>query len=269
MNWRLFLDEPQDGAWNMAVDETLTETVEAGVSPPVLRFYGWQPPCLSLGYSQPFEVADSTYCAEHGIDIVRRPTGGRAVLHDVELTYAVAARLAEPPFPTELQACYRAICTALIAGLRQLGVEAELASQPEGGYVPPTEAVPCFVGPAAGEVVVKGRKLIGSAMRRLGGAFLQHGSLLQGWESELQAGCLGVTDADELRAAVITLRDLVSSMPSSATIAKALAAGFGTHLGVTFERSTLTAQEHARALLLARERYGHERWTVRRDSALE
>jgi lipoate-protein ligase A len=252
----------------MAADEALAEAVDAGASPPVLRLYRWQPLCLSLGFSQPFEVADAIYCAENGIDIVRRPTGGRAVLHDVELTYAFAARLAVDPFPADLQACYRAICLALISGLRQLGVVAELAGEPEGEHVRPTEAIPCFIGPAAGEVVVQGRKLIGSAMRKIGNSFLQHGSLLEGFDSDLQAGCLGLPDGAALRAAVVTLRDLMGSVPGSDNIARALAQGFIERFDVTFERSRLTAQEQARAMLLARERYGNERWTVRRDASL-
>jgi lipoate-protein ligase A len=269
MNWRLLVDGPHDGAWNMAADEALAEAVDAGASRPVLRLYRWQPLCLSLGFSQPFEVADAIYCTWNGIDIVRRPTGGRAVLHDVEMTYAVAAPLAVGPFPADLQECYRTICLALIAGLRQLGVVAELAGEPEGGHVRPTEAIPCFIGPAAGEVVVVGRKLIGSAMRKIGNSILQHGSLLEDWDNDLQAGCVGLADGAALRAAVITLRDLLGSVPGSDSVANAIAQGFEERFGITFERSQLTEQEQARAMLLARERYGNERWTVRRDASLQ
>src|SRR2546430_8778970 len=88
--WRLLLDPPAEGAWNMAVDEVLLEGVAAGSSPPTLRFYTWTPACLSLGYFQPFSVVNVEGCRGLGIDIVRRPTGGRAILHDRELTYSVA-----------------------------------------------------------------------------------------------------------------------------------------------------------------------------------
>src|SRR6202022_2425224 len=91
--WRLLLDPPATGAWNMAVDEVLLDGVAVGSAPPSLRFYEWAPPCLSLGYFQPFEVVDVDGCRSLGVDVVRRPTGGRAILHDRELTYSVALPL--------------------------------------------------------------------------------------------------------------------------------------------------------------------------------
>ena len=165
MEWRLIVDAPAGGAWNMAVDEALAEAVDAGASPPVLRLYRWAPPCLSLGFAQPYDAADAAFCAAHAIDVVRRPTGGRAVLHHLELTYSVCAPLGRAPFSRDLQAAYQTICRALVAGLRRLGVAAELSGAPENGMIKPTQAIPCFIGPAAGEVVVGGPQA-----RRLGDA---------------------------------------------------------------------------------------------------
>ena len=267
-SWRLLVEGAQPGAWNMAVDETLAEAVDAGRSAPALRLYRWSPPCLSLGFSQPYAAADAAFCAAHGVDVVRRPTGGRAVLHQHELTYAVAAPLGEGPFTQELQVAYRAICRALVAGLRAVGVAAELAGEPPGGMIKPTAAIPCFVGPAAGEVVAGGRKLVGSAMRRIGGAILQHGSILERWDGALQAGALGLADDSSLRPAVVTIADLVVEAPAPERLAAAIAAGFTAVLGVSLEGSELSGEERARAAFLARERYGHERFTVRRDAAL-
>ncbi|HPS79927.1 MAG TPA: hypothetical protein PLS53_17350, partial [Thermoanaerobaculaceae bacterium] len=113
MRWRLIVDGAQRGAWNMAVDEALVEAVDRGDSPPVLRFYRWEPACLSLGFAQPFGAADAEFCAANGVDLVRRPTGGRAVLHHLEQTYCVLARLNERPFTADLQAAYQGICRAL------------------------------------------------------------------------------------------------------------------------------------------------------------
>jgi len=234
----------------------------------VLRLYRWTPPALSLGFSQPFEAADAAFCSAHGVDVVRRPTGGRAVLHHLELTYAVLAPLGAGPFTHDLQAAYAAICRALVAGLGALGVPAELSGRPEGELVKPTQAIPCFVGPAAGEVVADGRKLVGSAMRRVGDSILQHGSILEGWDGALQAGCLGLPDDSGLRPAVVTLADLLGAAPAAETLARAIAEGFAATFSVGLERSSLTAEERARASLLERERYGHERFTVRRDRAL-
>jgi lipoate-protein ligase A len=258
--WRLISDAPAPGAWNMAVDEALAEAVDAGASPPVLRLYRWAPPCLSLGFAQPHEAADAAFCATHGIDVVRRPTGGRAVLHHLELTYSVCAPLGRGPFTRDLQAAYRTICRGLVSGLRRLGVPAELSGAPDGGMIRPTAAIPCFIGPAAGEVVAGGRKLVGSAMRRVGDAILQHGSILEGWDGVLQAGCLGLVDDSELRPAVVTLGDVLGAPPEPAVLASALAAGFTEALVTSFTSSSLTAAERSRAAELERERHAHERW---------
>jgi len=269
VEWRLILDGPGPGAWNMAADEALAESVDAGRSAPVLRLYRWRPPCLSLGFAQPFEAADAAFCAAHGVDVVRRPTGGRAVLHQLELTYAVLAPLGRGPFAQDLQAAYKAICRALVAGLRTLGVPAELSGEPEGGHIRPTEVIPCFIGPASGEVVSGGRKLVGSAMRRTGGSILQHGSILEGWDGALQAGCLGLPDDAALRPAVITLSDVLgATRPGPEALAQAIVAGFVETFGVGFVATGLGPEEQERARLLSRERYAHERWTVRRDQDL-
>jgi lipoate-protein ligase A len=268
MRWRLIGEGAQRGAWNMAVDEALVEAVDAGTSAPVLRLYRWSPPCLSLGFSQPYEAAGAGFCAAHGVDVVRRPTGGRAVLHHLELTYAVLAPLGRGPFTHDLQAAYRTICGALVAGLSSTGVAAELSGEPHGGHLRPTEAIPCFIGPAAGEVVAGGRKLVGSAMRRVGDSILQHGSILEGWDGQLQAGCLGLADDSSLRPAVVTVADLLGRAPGAGRLEEAIAAGLAFTLGAEFEPSVLTPRERARAALLARERYGHERFTVRRDPSL-
>ena len=267
-SWRLIADGAAPGAWNMAVDEALAEAVAAGASPPVLRLYRWSPACLSLGFAQPPAAADAAFCAAHGIDVVRRPTGGRAVLHHLELTYGVAAPLGRGPLGFDLQAAYRAICAALVAGLGRLGVPAELSGAPTAGMIRPIEALPCFVGPASGEVIAGGRKLVGSAMRRVGDAILQHGTILEGWDGALQAGCLGLADDSSLRPAVITLADLLGDVPAPELHASAIVAGFEATFGVAFEASALSAAERARAGLFARERYGHPRWTIDRDPAL-
>jgi lipoate-protein ligase A len=268
VQWRVIVDDAHPGAWNMAADEALAEVVDTGISAPVLRLYRWHPLCLSLGFSQPYGAADGAFCAAHGVDVVRRPTGGRAVLHHLELTYSVLAPLGQGPFSQDLQAAYQTVCRALVAGLARLGVPAGLSGEPEGGHISPTQAIPCFVGPAAGEVVAQGRKLVGSAMRRHGHSLLQHGSILEGWDGALQAGCLGLPDDSSLRPAVVTLSDLLGAPPRGEVLAGAIAAGFAETFGVRLAPSSLTPEEAARTRLLARERYGHARWTVHRDSAL-
>lgn len=263
MRWRLLVTEAAPGAWNMAVDEAVGRAVAKGESPPTLRFFRWQPPCLSLGFNQPYDVADEAFCVAHGLDITRRPTGGRAVLHHYELTYSVAVPLGLPPFPRDLQGCYRLICQALIAGLRHLGVAAELSKAP-ASLIPPGSAAPCFIQPAGGEIVVGGRKLVGSAMRRLGAAILQHGSLLLDWDSQLQAGALGLSSDRSLRPAVVTLADLLGKIPPWETLVEALTVGFATTLEAELDPGGLSEGELGLAQRLAREVYGHPRFVKER-----
>jgi lipoate-protein ligase A len=170
--WRLLLDGPGAGPWNMAVDEVLLRSAQRG-APPTLRFYSWDGSWLSLGFAQRLDGARLAACRGAGVGIVRRATGGRAVLHGADLTYAVAA----PPsaLPAGLHATYARIGEALRQGLRTLGVEAERSAT--GRAAAGQGAFDCFQSPAADEICAKGRKLAGSAQRRAGGGVLQHGSL--------------------------------------------------------------------------------------------
>src|SRR5438094_9157784 len=127
--WRLLLDPPAEGAWNMAVDEVLLDGVAAGSAPPTLRFYSWMPACLSLGYFQPSSVVNVEGCHGLGIDIVRRPTGGRAILHDRELTYSVALPASVLGHDAGILPSYRRLSVALQAGLARLGIRVRLARE--------------------------------------------------------------------------------------------------------------------------------------------
>lgn len=248
----------------MAVDEAIARAVAAGRSQPTLRFFRWDPPCLSLGFNQPYTVAAESFCRAHGIEITRRPTGGRAVLHHRELTYSVAVPLGFGPFPRDLQGCYRLICQALISGLRRLGVAAELSAAPEA-LIPPKSAAPCFIQPAGGEIVVGSRKLVGSAMRRLSSVVLQHGSLLVEWDSRLQAGALGLDSDSTLRSAVVTLAELLPRLPTWEELTAALTAGFAATVEGELVAGALSDGERAEAERLAREVYGHPRFVVHRE----
>ncbi len=263
MGWRLLVTEPAPGAWNMAVDEAVARAVDSGESPPTLRFFRWQPPCLSLGFNQPYTVADAGFCRLHGVDITRRPTGGRAVLHHHELTYSVAVPLGLAPLPRDLQGSYRLVCQGLVSGLRGLGVLAELSPAPSG-LIHPKSAAPCFIQPAGGEIVVGGRKLVGSAMRRLGKVILQHGSLLLGWDPFLQAGALGLASDTSLRTAVVTVGELLGEVPPWEVMVEHLVAGFSRTLEAELVPGALSPEERELASYLAREVYGHPRFVEKR-----
>jgi len=170
--WRLLLDAPASGPWNMAVDEALLRSAQRG-APPTLRFYSWDGLWLSLGFAQALSPARRAACREAGVGIVRRATGGRAVLHGGDLTYSVTAPASA--LPAGLQATYARIGEALRAGLAALGVAVERAGPSRAAAE--QRAFDCFQAPAAEEICAGGRKLAGSAQRRAGGAVLQHGSL--------------------------------------------------------------------------------------------
>jgi len=249
--WRLLLDNDLPGALNMARDAAILDAVADGAGPPTLRLYGWSRPCLSLGRHQRPDAADSGFCRAHGIDIIRRPTGGRAVLHHLELTYAVIAPIGRPPLPAGLQDAYRRICGALVRWCGALGIDAELTPGEVNVQLPsPRSAVPCFEAPAGGEVVVKGRKLIGSAMRCHSGVILQHGAILLGWDSELQAGSMGLTNDHHLRPLITTLTDELGELPNRRRLERSLVTAFSDELGVDFGEGELSAHEieHARQL---------------------
>jgi lipoate-protein ligase A len=245
--WRLIIDGNLTGARNMARDVAMLEAVADGEAGPTVRLYGWHPPCLSLGRHQGIEAADLEFCRAEGIDVVRRPTGGRALLHHFELTYAVIAHLNEGPLPRGLQEAYRAICAVLVRAMRTLGIDAELTGGEVNLQLPnPKTTIPCFEAPAGGEVVVRGRKLVGSAMRAHGGAILQHGAILLDWDGRLQAGAMGLDDDASLRPQVTTLRDELRRELPRAVLEEALVEAFGSELGVEFETEQPSDAERAR-----------------------
>jgi lipoate-protein ligase A len=175
----------------MAVDEELLARAQAGERVPVLRFYGWNPPAVSLGRFQKIEEAVNIgACKRRGFDIVRRITGGRAVLHLHELTYSIIARVDDPLFPPDVHGTYKVIAEGLLAGLRNLGINAEMVSRTNrhAHLVTKNAKDPsCFSSPSWYEIVVDGKKIIGSAQRRLSNAFLQHGSILIDYDPTLEA----------------------------------------------------------------------------------
>ena len=231
----------------MARDMAMLEAVSEGESPPTLRLYGWQPPCLSLGRHQGTEAADLVFCRAQGVDVVRRPTGGRALLHHLEITYAVVAPIGVDPLPRGLQDAYRSICKALVRAMRALEVEAELTGGEVNVHLPsPRSSVPCFEAPAGGEVVVRGRKLIGSAMRTHAGTILQHGAIVLDWDGRLQAGSMGLADDGALRPHITTLRDELARELERPALEETLVEAFTAEFGVQFEPAQPSDAECAR-----------------------
>jgi lipoyl(octanoyl) transferase len=280
--WRLILHAgtPAPGAANMAVDHALLESVQQGAAP-VLRLYAWEPACLSFGRNQ---HAAGTY-DEHairaaGLHAVRRPTGGLAVLHHHELTYAVIAPADPLGGP---RAAYRRINEALVDGLRRLGVPAALAGAAPAPSPLHDTASPCFQAPAPGEVVAAGRKLVGSAQRCERRVLLQHGSILLGgsqqrvtrflappaWRepdgprSAARVAGSATTVAAPVAAAAsgsVTLRELMGEAPPVTEVAEAVAAGFDAVFGTRLALSRLSSKEEVGSARLEA-MYSSDDWT--------
>lgn len=232
-SWRLLDTGAGPGAWNMAVDEAILEAHRAGLAPPTLRVYRWARPTLSLGYAQGLDGIDAEALRAEGVDLVRRPTGGRAVLHAGDLTYAVVAS----GLPGSVSASYRVIADALVDGLAGLG----LAPAMVPGATRPGRSAACFASSTRADLVVDGRKVVGSAQLRREGAVLQHGTIYLARPAALAARLL----PDE--ADVADLASLLGAAPAFEAVRDALAAGIAARFGVALAPGELTGWEAERA----------------------
>lgn len=275
--WRLIEDPPQTGAWNMAVDEAILAAVAAGEAPPTLRMYAWQPACLSIGYGQRYRDIDAAGLRSHGWDVVRRPTGGRAILHTDELTYSVCAPANHPIMQGGILPSYQLISGALLRGLELLAVpatrEAHYDLDPD---IDPRGPV-CFEIPSNWEITFEGRKLIGSAqVRRSGGdtgagGVLQHGTLPLRGDLRRITQALAFTDenarqeaAERLIQRAVTVEEALGRRVSWEEAAHSICRGFEAALGLNFARSTISGSETAHAEQLLSEKFGSPAWTRRR-----
>jgi lipoyl(octanoyl) transferase len=251
--WRLIVDTAmRTGAENMALDEAIMEAVAAGDSPPTLRFYQWAPPCLSLGKRQPLDGVDLAACRADGVDVVRRATGGWAILHTNELTYSVELRPDDPRVSGAILDTYRTLSQGLIAGLRLLGADAEMNPVIPGGAQNTSAA--CFEVPSAYEITLGGRKLIGSAQTRPAGKVLQHGSLpLHGDIARVARYLTFATEqerqalATHLRERATTLSDALERSTPFPEAAQAMARGFAEALNVDLAADEPSTNEVAAA----------------------
>lgn len=243
MNWRLLIEGPANGAYNMAVDEALLESLAAPESQPVLRFYDWQPSCLSIGRFQKFEgleaVSSAVRHGEPGIHWVRRPTGGRAVWHHREITYCAVLRADSlPPHAQSVAGAYRYLSEAFIGGLETLGIHAALApAESKEQRETALRTANCFASATRCDFLVDGRKLIGAAQCRRNGVILQHGSLLLDLDKVAWSRAIGSETAG-----MIALSEL-GVHKSRETIIAALCAGLQRSLGITLVQDQLRSGE--------------------------
>ena len=265
MEWRILPFERAAAAKNMAIDEAVFRKNIRGESPPTLRFYGWRSPALSIGYFQDYrKEVDDEACRKFGVEVVRRPTGGKAVLHERELTYAVVAGADTGLFPPDILKTYLVIGRCLAEGLAGVGIRAEMK---EDGRRPPDGALPsaCFSFPSRYELLVGDRKICGSAQMRSQGAFLQHGSLLTAFDPLRTCEVMLPhrrleKEADRLRNAVTSVGEQAGPALDEEGLRRALREGFERTLGIRFREGMLTPGEQALRDELVEKKYGREEW---------
>ncbi|MHB9132998.1 MAG: lipoate--protein ligase family protein [Armatimonadota bacterium] len=257
--WRFLPPIDGSGAYQMAADVAVLESIRAGISRPVLRFFRWTPACVTLGKFQPAKGnVQLENCRRLGIDVAKRPTGGRAILHDHEVTFSII--LAEHDLPdagSNIMESYRALGKALVAGLRQLGLPAELVdrhAQPGAGTAPTLAAAgnpACFAAKARCDLMVNGRKIIGSAQLRKDGIILQQNSLPLSINFPTWDEVFYRSDWEAVaRAGAVDLWSAAGRQVSYEEVVDALRSGFTTALGISFVTEQLTPTEHERALAL-------------------
>lgn len=246
---RLILEEePSDGVWNMALDRAIQLEHAAGRSPATVRLYRWARPTVTLGRFQSADTVDLAVCRTEGVDVVRRFTGGRGVLHDDELTYSVVAGVGDG-LPRGTSASYRFLCAALVAAYEQLGVRADLTSRPRGSR----SSGACYLHSTQADVSVGTLKLTGSAQVWHNDVVLQHGSFVfaRDVDREARVFCLSEGEKTALAETTVVMSDLVSTRPSFDMVAQAASSAFAQLFDVRCVRAEPTPEEDATARMLA------------------
>ncbi len=263
--WRLLNTGEAEGAMNMAIDEAILRAVAAGLAPATLRFYAWQPACVSLGQAQSANDVDWEACAARGYHVVRRPTGGRAILHTDELTYSVTAPEAEPRMAGGIVESYRRLSAGLLEGLRLMSVPSIEAHHPEAKRQQRASENPvCFQVPSTYEITVGSKKLIGSAQVRREGVVLQHGTLpLTGDIARICDVLASHPNPVRVRDRAATVESVLGHAVSFDEAAEPMARGFASALDLELAPGDLLPQERAWADELRRERYAADAWNRR------
>lgn len=277
-DWRLLITPPNQGAVNMAIDEAILEAVGRGEVLPTLRLYSWRPACLSLGYAQSLAEVDITRLTKLGWDIVRRPTGGKAILHADDLTYSVIGPHTEIRLAGSILESYYRLSRALLSALHYLGINAEVRqkspqvansnqSSVETNKITPPGPV-CFEMPSTYEITMEDKKLIGSAQARRKEGILQHGSVPLYGDLTRITQCLKFSSeearfiaADRLLKRAATIESTLGKRIDWETAAQTFSRAFQETLNLDFHPSSLTPFEEKRAAELVRTKYAHPSWT--------
>jgi lipoyl(octanoyl) transferase len=268
IQWRLIIDRPASGSWNMAVDDALLEAAQGEGYIPTLRLYSWNPPCLSLGHAQHIREVDQEALIKMGWDLVRRPTGGRAILHIDELTYSITGNAEQPILKGGILESYQKISQAFIQMLRKYSLDprSREEAQQTKNQVEPV----CFEIPSNYEITVAGKKIIGSAQARRKNAILQHGAIPLTGDISRIIKVLTYTDEDSRTEAAqrvllraTTIADQTGKSVSWHQSAMDLVRAFKETHNLDFKDGELTAEERISAKKIEQEKYGNKLWNER------
>lgn len=274
--WRLLITPPARGIWNMAIDEAILQSLGDEGMVPTLRLYEWRPPCLSLGYAQPSSDVDPIRLQQFGWGLVRRPTGGRAILHTDELTYSVIGPPEEPRLAGGVLESYQVLSSALLEALHMLSIPAELKPPQPGlsenlSNATTTDKGPvCFEIPSTYEIVAHGKKILGSAQARRREGVLQHGSLPLFGDLSRIVQVLSFPDEDQrakaaerLLARAATVETIIHRRLDWQTVSQAFIQAFTDVLQLDLQPGDLTRKELVRAEQLIIEKYANPDWINR------
>jgi len=263
--WRLLLTPPSRGAWNMAVDEAILQGMGDGSALPTLRLYAWDPCCLSLGYAQPLGDVDLPRVHALGWDLVRRLTGGRAVLHTDEITYSIIAPLNERHMKGTVLQSYGRLAVGLMELFRLLDLQVEV--QERAGTIPKNPNPVCFEVPSTSEITVGGKKLVGSAQARRKEGILQHGSLPLTGDLTRILQVLVYPDEDARARAASHLLERATTVETALgrdvswnEAAQAFINAFSSVLDLDLQEGELSPQEIARTRMLVENKYSDPNW---------
>jgi lipoate-protein ligase A len=269
MKWRLLKYRIFSAFENMAIDEAIFRETIAKQKPPTLRFFGWHPSAVSIGYFQNVdEEINVERCRAAGVDVVRRMTGGKAVYHRDEVTYSLTASGAEKIFPDDIILTYELISRGLARGLSMLGISADPAGVDGAALKKKTKlSSTCFWAPSARELLVGGKKICGSAQVRRSDAFLQHGSMLMTFDASATAALTLPSSSEtlcrRLRDSVTAINEQLARPGSAEDISDALQKGLSEQLEVEFSEGGLTSSERHLADELL-QKYTSEAWNFAR-----
>lgn len=273
--WRFIDYGVHSPAYNMAFDQALLEWNSKGDFPPTIRFYGWNPPTLSLGYFQKArEEINIDKVEEYELGLVRRLTGGRSVLHDKELTYSVIVPEDHSMMPKSVTEAYRIISQGLLEGFKELGLDAYFSipenDDDKGALKNPRTAI-CFDTPSWYELVVEGKKVAGSAQTRHLGTILQHGSILIDLDEQQLLDLFNYPNErvkerikKSFKNKAVSINSLMGKQVDFEMVKVAFKTGFEKGLNIKLESYELTESEKAYIEDLAKTRYQNEEWTFMR-----